>query len=72
MEERSPRIRHVPNPCEPDCPERTSDCHGGCKRYARYYDYNRLKDEARRSKFDIEALEHQRHIQKSRRCYNNE
>ena len=22
--------------CPPDCPERSRDCHPGCKRYARY------------------------------------
>ena len=24
------------NPCKPDCPERTAECHGHCPRYAEY------------------------------------
>lgn len=24
------------NPCDPDCPERNSECHGKCERYLKY------------------------------------
>ena len=32
------------NPCKKDCPERTTTCHGTCKRYAKYYQRNREKN----------------------------
>ena len=25
-----------PNPCRPDCPRRSGECHAGCKEYAEF------------------------------------
>lgn len=69
MEERS-RQRLIPNPCKPDCPDRTSTCHAECIAYADYAASRRLIHERRLDTYDINNLEHERHRKRNRRCYN--
>ena len=39
------------NPCGKDCPERTSDCHGTCAKYAEFWE----KSEERRRRRAVES-----------------
>lgn len=61
----------VPNPCTPDCPKRTSFCHGECPEYAKYHAYRRLIYKARIKDFDANALQSDS-ISKGKRRYNFE
>ena len=45
----------VPNPCEKDCPERSSTCHASCKRYKPYQEACMKESEERIIRADAKA-----------------
>lgn len=38
------------NPCVRDCPDRSSECHGHCERYARYAAKNKQRADERQQR----------------------
>lgn len=59
----------VPNPCLPNCPDRTAVCHGECERYARYAAYRRRLYAENLKDFEANALESESYRKGRRRQY---
>lgn len=65
-----PRAR-VPIPCHKDCPQRSSDCHAGCERYAKYVAYRRFIYGKRLQDWDVNEMEYNRMVRRGK-YYNND
>ena len=62
-------IQTVPNPCKPDCPERSEKCHADCPKYAEFHEFTEASRERRylvKDRYAMSELKEKQLLKKQR------